>query len=450
MTNTLLRGLVAAALSGSIGIAIPAHAVTIDYLGFAAIPGTTTDTSGLPGESAPGFPQNRMGGFGSAIAYSGFGNTYLFTPDRGPNDGNSTFIDRMYEMTIDVQVSATPGQSIVTPGLAGLKTTILTQSPGVPFVGTSSAFNTPPGTNDLRLDTEAIRIAHSGKSAFVSDEYGPYIYEFDRATGQRLRAFNVPDKFLIANPNANADLEIANNTAKGRVTNRGMEGLAISPDGSKLFGIMQSPLAQDGGRSATALRILEVNVADGKTREYAYQLGFTNAGAGVNEIVAINSHQFLVIERDNRVSANAQIKKIYKIDINGATDVSNIADLRAGGFTPVQKDADLSDVDIDAFLDLLDPAFGIRDQLAKAGIPFPEKVEGLAFGPDLADGRHLLLVTVDNDFLDANPSVILAFGVGGPDFDFLAQQVPEPATMSLFAVGAMSVFRARRRRATGA
>ena len=32
------------------------------------------------------------------------------------------------------------------------------------------------------------------------------------------------------------------------------------------------------------------------------------------------------------------------------------------------------------------------------GADFPEKIEGLAFGPDLPDGRHLLLVTNDNDF----------------------------------------------------
>jgi hypothetical protein len=259
----------------------------------------------------------------------------------------------------------------------------------------------------------------------------------------------VPDKFLIANPNATAATEIANNTAKGRVTNRGMEGLAISPDGSKLFGLMQSPLAQDGGQSATMARLLQIDVATGATKEYAYQIGFTGNGAGTNEIVAINNHQFLVIERDNRVGAAALIKKIYKIDITGATDVSGIPDLRAGGFKPVQKDADLSDADIDAFLDLLDPAFGIRDQLAAAGIPFPEKVEGLASGPDLADGRHLLYVTVDNDFDAAKPSVILAFAIGGPDFDFVAQQVPEPATMSLFAVGALLGAAGWRRRVAG-
>ena len=41
----------------------------------------------------------------------------------------------------------------------------------------------------------------------------------------------------------------------------------------------------------------------------------------------------------------------------------------------------------------------------------PEKIEGLAFGPDLEDGRRLLLVTSDNDFVSQNPSYIYAFAV---------------------------------------
>ncbi len=395
--------------------------------------------------SAPGFPQSRFGGYGSGIAYSGAGNTYLFTPDRGPNDGLSNYIDRFYEMSLTIQVSPNQGQSVITPGLAGLKTTVLTQSPGVPFVGTSSAFDVPPTPNALRFDAEAVRVAQNGQSIFVSDEYGPYIYQFDRATGQRIRSIDVPAKFLIANPNADVNTEIANNTAQGRITNRGMEGLAISPDGKTLFGMMQSPLAQDGGRNQTAVRILAVDLATNATKEYAYLLD--RPQNGVNEIVAINDHQFLVIERDGNGGANAAIKKIYKIDITGATDVSNIADLRAGGFTPVAKDGT-------PLVDLLDPAFGIRDQLLAAGIPFPEKVEGLAFGPDLEDGRHLLWVTVDNDFFTETQSVIWAFGIGGEDFDFVAQQVPEPKTVTLFAFGALLLAgmlrhkpRARHRRA---
>ena len=60
------------------------------------------------------------------------------------------------------------------------------------------------------------------------------------------------------------------------------------------------------------------------------------------------------------------------------------------------------------FLDLLAPAYGL------AGASFPEKIEGIAFGPDLADGSHLLLVTHDNDFVADSPSRIFAFSIAPP------------------------------------
>ena len=57
------------------------------------------------------------------------------------------------------------------------------------------------------------------------------------------------------------------------------------------------------------------------------------------------------------------------------------------------------------FLDLLDPAWAL------AGESMPEKIEGLTFGPVLADGRQTLLVSTDNDFESAAASEIWVFAV---------------------------------------
>ncbi len=87
----------------------------------------------------------------------------------------------------------------------------------------------------------------------------------------------------------------------GRQANRGMEGLAITPSGNTLYGIMQSPLIQDGGLNASNSRIglnsriLEMKVGSGATRELLYPL--VNAGNGISEILAVNDSQFLVLER---------------------------------------------------------------------------------------------------------------------------------------------------------
>src|SRR5262249_55202636 len=137
-----------------------------------------------------------------------------------------------------------------------------------------------------------------GLYVYVSDEYGPYVYEFFRLTGTRTRAFKLPDHLYVAECKPVGNDEIADNTS-GRVANKGMEGLAITPDGKKLVGIMQNALIQDaaeGGDAKNLLRLVEVDLVTGKTlHEFAYLL---TTGSGVSEIVALNQHEFLVDERD--------------------------------------------------------------------------------------------------------------------------------------------------------
>src|SRR6185369_8336574 len=134
----------------------------------------------------------------------------------------------------------------------------------------------------------------------------------------RLRTLAVPDKYLITRPGVE-DAELPPANAKGRQANRGMEGLAISPDGGKLYGMMQSPLIQDGALSAsnsrigTNVRLLELDIASGATRELVYPM--ESPAYGQNEILAVNDHQFLVLERDGRAGASAAFKRLFLIDI---------------------------------------------------------------------------------------------------------------------------------------
>jgi hypothetical protein len=279
------------------------------------------------------------------------------------------------------------------------------------FTGSAGAFDATGSSASRRFDPEGVRVSHCGHTAFVSDEYGPYVYEFSLATGKRLRALNLPNKFLIDAPSATPAEELADNVA-GRQSNRGMEGLAISPDGSKLYGIMQSALIQDGAldsankRIGLNNRILEIDTATGAVREFLYQLD--KKSYGISEIVAVNDHEFLVVERDGNPGADAAFKKIFKIDISAATDIRGVKSLPTSGapagVVPVSKSV---------FLDLLDPAYGLQ------GPNFPEKIEALAFGPDLPDGRHLLLVANDNDFNSTQATRIMAFAIDTyelPDF----------------------------------
>src|SRR5258708_32034248 len=102
-----------------------------------------------------------------------------------------------------------------------------------------------------------------------------------------------------------------------------MEGLAITPDGRMLAGIMQNALIQDAAEGATKLlRIVTIDIASGHTHQYAYLL---TTGSGVSEIVALNDHEFLVDERDGKGrgdGSTAKVKQLFKIDLAGAVDIS--------------------------------------------------------------------------------------------------------------------------------
>ena len=393
----------------------------ITLVGKGVVSGSALDTSGLTGNicqaGAPAncVPKSIFGGFGSDLTYTGHDNVFIAAPDRGPFDGltDVPYLDRFYFLHITTDVGA-PFPNIRT---VLMDTRALKDKGNENFVGAAGSF-------DSRLDPEGIRVAPDG-TFYISDEYGPYIFQFNRQ-GQLLRRIELPSKFAIANPSDDPNDELLGNTA-GRQANRGMEGLAISPDGSTLFGIMQNALLQDHGlnpppstdRLGLNNRILKVDLATGETHEYVYVLDAINRGQGVSEILAINDHEFLVVERDNRSNLQSPPqaptrKTIYKIDLNGATDVSAIASLPAGalpvGITPVTKSL---------FINLLDADFNLSSTI-------PEKIEGLSWGPDLPDGRHLLYVISDNDLNPSLATQIYAFAVEPALLNFQEQLLPDP------------------------
>lgn len=397
-----------------------AAVAAITMIGQGFVSGAATDKSGLTGVICQaGAPANCVskaifGGFGSDVTYTGHDNVFVAAPDRGPFDGltDVPYLDRIHflHLTTDVGAPFPNIHSIL------LDTRFLKNEANEVFVGAAGAF-------ENRFDPEGIRVSPHG-TFYISDEYGPYILEFNRQ-GHLIRRLPLPPKFAIANPSADPNAELLGNAA-GRQANRGMEGLAISPDGSTLFGIMQNALIQDHGlnpgttdRVGLNNRILKIDLTTGETHEYVYVLEAINRGQGVCEILAINDHEFLVVERDNRSNLQSPPqaptrKKIYKIDLTDATDVSGINSLPAAalpvGIVPVTKTL---------FIDLLAPEFNLIPTIA-------EKIEGLAWGPDLEDGRHVLYVFSDNDLNPGLASQIYSFAIDQELIKLEQQFLPGP------------------------
>ena len=70
---------------------------------------------------------------------------------------------------------------------------------------------------------------------------------------------------------------------------------------------MQSALLQDGGDGAKANRIVTIDIATGATKQFAYNNVIGGKTYGSSEILALNSHQFLVLERDGKVFASGPL-----------------------------------------------------------------------------------------------------------------------------------------------
>ena len=182
--------------------------------------------------------------------------------------------------------------------------------------------------SDAGLDTEGIVVDPAG-GFWVSDEYGPLIVHFD-ADGRQdgLLSPYVTTATASEHP-LPAELRLRN-------ANKGMEGLALTPDGKYLVGAMQSSLNNGSTPSAQGMitRIVRIKLADFSVQEYLYSLhDAVNAGNNKayegqanSEIAALSDDTFLIDERDGKFSGTkdgkqAADKNLWKVDLSQATDV---------------------------------------------------------------------------------------------------------------------------------
>lgn len=355
------------------------------------IPGTSTDKSGLKEKLEDGTPLSQLGGF-SAIASAGDG-TYWILPDRGPKDGAVSFPCRVHRMRIEL---ADNGK---VKNFELLETKLLKKE-GKSLIGLAAAIQGPKPASNLRFDPEGVRLLPDGRLA-ISDEYGPSVVLFNSSSGEAVNWFDTPSRFAVQNPSADPIEEGAANQT-GRQPNGGFEGLAYHSDRKTLWAFAQKPLIQDseplsgGKRKGEFCRIVEFTEAGEVKGEVLYPV--ENKSSGISEILSLGNGQALVLERDGDTGLEAKQKQIYWIDASGATDSRSVESASRKNLSESVKA-----VVKKLWIDFLDPKFGL------AGESFPEKPEGLAFGPTLADGSRTLLVAIDNDFESNQSSQIWVF-----------------------------------------
>ena len=288
----------------------------------------------------------RDGGWGSAIAaVPGTTDQFYLMSDRGPNidgatSGTKNFPVKTFQPRIGKFRRESDG-SMTLLATIGMKSSSGTALSGLPLPSGSAGFTNETafeinadgtvGTTSLSdangLDPEGL-VALTDGTFWVSDEYGPFLLHL-AADGTELERVS-PAAANTAGHRLPAVLA-------SRIPNRGMEGLCLTPDGTRLVGAMQNALINDTTESkakkSPALRLVDITLADWSVKEYVVLLDESSGTASpatkfkVSEITAVSATSFLIIERDDNVPG---AKRIYQVDISSATDIHDAANTSAG------------------------------------------------------------------------------------------------------------------------
>jgi hypothetical protein len=112
----------------------------------------------------------------------------------------------------------------------------------------------------------------------------------------------------------------------GRVTSNGFEGVTVSSDGRYLLVAVQRPYSGETiaatGLPALHTRIARYDLELEKWEAFFYPLESSTFTIGLSEIVVAGTTRkgqdvYAVIERDNQLAVNGQIKRVYTFTLEG-------------------------------------------------------------------------------------------------------------------------------------
>ena len=312
----------------------------------------------------------------------------------------------------------------------------------VTFTGVTS-MRQPNGSTypALSVDPEAIRFTRSanGTPSLIYTSEGenkpgvrvtnPFVRQMN-LDGTFVREFQTPVRF---NPTPTSGVR----------DNLAFESVSVQVGANRVLTGTENALIQDGPASAPGVpspaRLLSYNLTTGAANgQYAYRVGPVSqmpnpttafSTNGLVDILPLDDtgNKFLSVERSFSMGATGPgpgntgyTIDVYEFTLDGATDVTNLDTLQNGGYQFVNKTL------------ILD--------LTTLGIDL-DNIEGVTFGPTLANGDRSLVFVSDNNFATNQFTQFLAFDL---------QAVPEPSTWGMLGLGAagMSVVLLRRRRAS--
>ena len=252
---------------------------------------------------------------------------------------------------------------------------------------------------DQVADIETIRVDPQDGSLWYGSEGNrkvglhPFVRHADSG-GRYLATLPTPAMFNVSKEEV------------GSRNNMTFEALSFASDGKSLWLGMEAALYQDGPLATpdngSVVRITRLDRAGKVLGQYAYPIEPVasrpgpgrEADNGVSEILAVNDHQVLVVERAGVANADGVYTnhvRIYEMETQGATDVQALPALAGATYVPARKRL------------LLD--------LEKIGLARVDNIEGISWGPRLENGRRSLVLISDDNFNPLQVTQILAFEV---------------------------------------
>ena len=327
----------------------------------------------------PPFPSPPVQGFSSLVHLGG--DRWLALQDNGFGAAANSFDYplQLYRLRLDLDAGEV-GEIAATP---------LTDPDGrLGFPLTNPDDHGRLGGADL--DPESLVRLDDG-TCWIGEEFGPFLVPFDargrvlaapvpvpvppelRPYARGLAHYRSPDHPALRALPESERLAAANLARSG-----GLEGLARTPDGRRLYAVVEKPLLDDPVRGRRV--ILEFDPATGAFTGRHWMYRPDRPDALITSLEAWSESVLLVIERDHHEGAEARLKRVYRVELN---------EVDADGFLAKTLVADL--------LDLADPR----------GLSTPEP-DAIGLGPRFAfpyvtpeslailDARTLVLVNDNN------------------------------------------------------
>lgn len=332
------------------------------------------------------FKQTTVGGL-SGIDYDKENNCYYIISD----DRSAINPARFYKANINISSK-------------GIDTIIFTD---VKFLQQQNGENYPNNKQNILKtpDPESIRINSKTKQLVWSTEG-------ERIVNTKDTVLNNPSITTI-NENGNwlNEYVLPENVKmsylqKGPRTNGVFEGLCFDKQYNKLYVSIELPLQQDADEPDTLENnaVTRILAFDTKTKnciaQYAYKLEKiayppkpsnkfkTN---GISEIFWLGENKLLVMERSYSTGVFSNTIKLFITDLSNATNIINHPSLKENtNYTLAKKTLLLNTDDLKMFVD---------------------NVEGITYGPTLANGHKSLILIADNNFSAIEQSQVFLFEI---------------------------------------